>query len=202
MENPCTTDKAKRDYVLLRKALDHNDQQAYAELMRLYRDSIYFMLIKIVKNSDDAEDLTLETFGKAFRYLDKYTPQYAFSTWLYRIAVNNSIDYIRHKNNSPQYIDDDLYTGTAEQLIDRSQTNPSPTPEEEVIIKQRMQMLRSAVQQLPEKYRKVIELRYYDELSYEEISDMLNITLSNVKIQLLRAKNMLSQLMVNVRNAI
>jgi RNA polymerase sigma-70 factor (ECF subfamily) len=202
MENPCTTDKAKRDYVLLRKALDHNDQQAYAELMRLYRDSIYFMLIKIVKNSDDAEDLTLETFGKAFRYLDKYTPQYAFSTWLYRIAVNNSIDYIRHKNNSPQYIDDDLYTGTAEQLIDRSQTNPSPTPEEEVIVKQRMQMLRSAVQQLPEKYRKVIELRYYDELSYEEISDMLNITLSNVKIQLLRAKNMLSQLMVNVRNAI
>ncbi|MBQ6071126.1 MAG: sigma-70 family RNA polymerase sigma factor [Bacteroidales bacterium] len=202
MENPCTTDKAKRDYGLLRKALDHNDQQAYAELMRLYRDSIYFMLIKIVKNSDDAEDLTLETFGKAFRYLDKYTPQYAFSTWLYRIAVNNSIDYIRHKNNSPQYIDDDLYTGTAEQLIDRSQTNPSPTPEEEVIIKQRMQMLRSAVQQLPEKYRKVIELRYYDELSYEEISDMLNITLSNVKIQLLRAKNMLSQLMVNVRNAI
>ena len=202
MENPCTTDKAKRDYGLLRKALDHNDQQAYAELMRLYRDSIYFMLIKIVKNSDDAEDLSLETFGKAFRYLDKYTPQYAFSTWLYRIAVNNSIDYIRHKNNSPQYIDDDLYTGTAEQLIDRSQTNPSPTPEEEVIIKQRMQMLRSAVQQLPEKYRKVIELRYYDELSYEEISDMLNITLSNVKIQLLRAKNMLSQLMVNVRNAI
>ena len=202
MENPCTTDKAKRDYGLLRKALDHNDQQAYAELMRLYRDSIYFMLIKIVKNSDDAEDLTLETFGKAFRYLDKYTPQYAFSTWLYRIAVNNSIDYIRHKNNSPQYIDDDLYTGTAEQLIDRSQTNPSPTPEEEVIIKQRMQMLRSAVQQLPEKYRKVIELRYYDELSYEEISDMLNITLSNVKIQLLRTKNMLSQLMVNVRNAI
>ncbi|MBR4787744.1 MAG: sigma-70 family RNA polymerase sigma factor [Bacteroidales bacterium] len=202
MENPCTTDKAKRDYVLLRKALDHNDQQAYAELMRLYRDSIYFMLIKIVKNSDDAEDLTLETFGKAFRYLDKYTPQYAFSTWLYRIAVNNSIDYIRHKNNSPQYLDDDLYTGTAEQLIDRSQTNPSPTPEEEVIVKQRMQMLRSAVQQLPEKYRKVIELRYYDELSYEEISDMLQISLSNVKIQLLRAKNMLSQLMVNVRNAI
>ena len=202
MENPCTTDKAKRDYVLLRKALDHNDQQAYAELMRLYRDSIYFMLIKIVKNSDDAEDLTLETFGKAFRYLDKYTPQYAFSTWLYRIAVNNSIDYIRHKNNSPQYLDDDLYTGTAEQLIDRSQTTPSPTPEEEVIVKQRMQMLRSAVQQLPEKYRKVIELRYYDELSYEEISTMLNISLSNVKIQLLRAKNMLSQLMVNVRNAI
>lgn len=202
MENPCTTEKAQRDYVLLRKALDNNDQQAYAELMRLYRDSIFYMLIKIVKNSDDAEDLTLETFGKAFRYLDKYTPQYAFSTWLYRIAVNNSIDYIRHKNNSPQCIDDDLFEGTTEQLIDRMQSGTSPTPEDEVITKQRMQVLRSAVKQLPEKYRKVVELRYYDELSYEEISESLNISLSNVKIQLLRAKNMLSELMVNIRNAI
>jgi len=68
--------------------------------------------------------------------------------------------------------------------------------------KQRVEMLRLAVKQLPDKYRKVVELRYYDELSYEEISETLNISLSNVKIQLLRAKNMLSQLMVNVRNAI
>ena len=74
MMNTCQTEKAKRDYVLLRKALDHNDQQAYAELMRLYRDSIYYMLMRMVKNKDDAEDLTLMTFGKAFRYLDKYTP--------------------------------------------------------------------------------------------------------------------------------
>ena len=107
MENPCTTEKAKRDYTLLRQALDHNDQKAYAELMKLYRDSIYYILVKIVKNSDDAEDLTLETFGKAFKYLDKYSPQYAFSTWLFRIAVNNSIDFIRHKNNSPQCIDNE-----------------------------------------------------------------------------------------------
>ncbi len=125
MENPCTTEKARRDYVLLRKALDNNDQKAYAELMSLYRDSIYYMLMKIVKNSDDAEDLTLETFGKAFRYLDKYTPQYAFSTWLFRIAVNNSIDYIRHKNNSPQCLEDDLSTANTQLLIDRSQSNLS-----------------------------------------------------------------------------
>ena len=124
MENPCTTEKARRDYVLLRKALDNNDQKAYAELMSLYRDSIYYMLMKIVKNSDDAEDLTLETFGKAFRYLDKYTPQYAFSTWLFRIAVNNSIDYIRHKNNSPQCIEEDLANSGAQLLIDRT---PSTT---------------------------------------------------------------------------
>lgn len=202
MENPCTTDKAKRDYVLLRRALEENDQSAYAELMRLYRDRIYYMLIKIVKNSDDAEDLTLETFGKAFRYLDKYTPKYAFSTWLFRIALNNSIDYIRHKNNSPQCVDNDLYEMDTELLIDRSESNSTPTPEQEVIDKQRIQMLRLAVTQLPDKYRKVIELRYYDELSYEEIAQTLDISLSNVKIQLLRAKNMLSEIMVNIKHSI
>lgn len=202
MENPCTTEKAKRDYVLLRQALDHNDQKAYAELMKLYRDSIYFILMKIVKNSDDAEDLTLETFGKAFKYLDKYSPQYAFSTWLFRIAVNNSIDFIRHKNNTPQCVDNESLNMEQEQLIEHSQSGVTPTPEEHIMDKQRVEMLRCAVSQLPDKYRKVVELRYYEELSYEEISERLNISLSNVKIQLLRAKNMLSQLMVNVRHTI
>ncbi len=202
MENPCTTEKAKRDYVLLRQALDHNDQKAYAELMKLYRDSIYFILMKIVKNSDDAEDLTLETFGKAFKYLDKYSPQYAFSTWLFRIAVNNSIDFIRHKNNSPQCVDNESLNMEQEQLIEHSQSEVTPTPEEHIMDKQRVEMLRCAVSQLPDKYRKVVELRYYEELSYEEIAERLNLTLSNVKIQLLRAKNMLSQLMVNVRYTI
>ena len=170
--------------------------------MRLYRDSIYYMLFKIVKNSDDAEDLTLETFGKAFRYLDRYTPQYAFSTWLFRIAVNNSIDYIRHKNNSPQYIDNDLYEDDTQTLVDRLASDTTPNPEQEVIEKQKIQMLHLAVAQLPEKYRKVVELRYYEDLAYDEISERLNISLSNVKIQLLRAKNMLSEIMSNMRNSI
>ncbi|MBR6334492.1 MAG: sigma-70 family RNA polymerase sigma factor [Bacteroidales bacterium] len=197
-----STEKAKRDYLLLRKAIDFNDQKAYAELVNLYQDSIYYLMMRIVKNSDDAEDLTQETFGKAFRNLHAYSPQYAFSTWLYRIAVNNSIDYIRHKNNSPQCIDDDLFNMTSEQIIDRSSSNHTMTPEDVVIDKQRISMLRSAVQKLPEKYRKVVELRYYEELSYEEISETLNISLSNVKIQLLRAKNMLSDIVGNMRYAI
>jgi len=201
MTNTCQTDKAKRDYVLLRKALDHNDQQAYAELMALYRDSIYYMLVRMVKNKDDAEDLTLMTFGKAFRYLDKYTPKYAFSTWLYRIALNNSIDFLRVKNNMPQYFEEDLYTSSATSIIDQSEDNLQRTPEEEVIDKQRLQLLRAAVAELPEKYRKVIELRYYEDLAYEEISERLGLTLSNVKIQIMRAKQMLSELMQPMRNA-
>ncbi len=201
MINTCQTEKAKRDYVLLRKALDHNDQQAYAELMSLYRDSIYYMLIRMVKNKDDAEDLTLMTFGKAFRYLDKYTPKYAFSTWLYRIALNNSIDFLRVKNNMPQYFEEDLYTTSTTSIVDQSEDNLQRTPEEEVIDKQRLQLLRAAVAELPDKYRKVIELRYYEDLAYEEIAQRLDLSLSNVKIQILRAKQMLTQLMQPMRNA-
>jgi RNA polymerase sigma-70 factor (ECF subfamily) len=201
MINTCQTEKAKRDYVLLRKALDHNDQQAYAELMRLYRDSIYYMLMRMVKNKDDAEDLTLMTFGKAFRYLDKYTPQYAFSTWLYRIALNNSIDFLRVKNNMPQYFEEDLYTNSTTSIIDQSEDNLQRTPEDEVIDKQRLQLLRAAVSELPERYRRVIELRYYEDLAYEEIAERLELTLSNVKIQIMRAKNMLAELMQPMRNA-
>jgi RNA polymerase sigma-70 factor (ECF subfamily) len=201
MTNTCQTEKAQRDYVLLRKALDHNDQQAYAELMGLYRDSIYYMLVRMVKNKDDAEDLTLMTFGKAFRYLDKYTPKYAFSTWLYRIALNNSIDFLRLKNNMPQYFEEDLYTSSTTSIIDQSEENLQRTPEEEVIDKQRLQLLRAAVAELPEKYRNVIELRYYEDLPYEEIAKRLGRTLSNVKIQIMRAKQMLSELMKPMRNA-
>ncbi len=201
MISTCQTEKARRDYVLLRKALDHNDQQAYAELMSLYRDSIYYMLIRMVKNKDDAEDLTLMTFGKAFRYLDKYTPKYAFSTWLYRIALNNSIDFLRVKNNMPQYFEEDLYTTSTTSIIDNSEDNLQRTPEDEIIDKQRLQLLRAAVSQLPDKYRKVIELRYYEDLAYEDIAERLGLTLSNVKIQIMRAKQMLSQLMQPMRNA-
>jgi RNA polymerase sigma-70 factor (ECF subfamily) len=201
MINTCQTEKAKRDYVLLRKALDNNDQQAYAELMSLYRDSIYYMLIRMVKNKDDAEDLTLMTFGKAFRYLDKYTPKYAFSTWLYRIALNNSIDFMRVKNNMPQYFEEDLYTSNTTSIIDQSEDNLQRNPEEEIIDKQRLQLLRAAVSELPERYRRVIELRYYEDLAYEEIAERLGLTLSNVKIQIMRAKQMLSELMKPMRNA-
>ena len=201
MISTCQTEKARRDYVLLRKALDHNDQQAYAELMSLYRDSIYYMLIRMVKNKDDAEDLTLMTFGKAFRYLDKYTPKYAFSTWLYRIALNNSIDFLRVKNNMPQYFEEDLYTTSTTSIIDQSEDNLQRTPEDEIIDKQRLQMLRAAVSELPEQYRKVIELRYYEDLAYEDIAERLGLTLSNVKIQIMRAKQMLAQLMQPMRNS-
>src|ERR1035438_9802054 len=99
------SDKAVYDYQLVNKAIKYNDQKAYAELMDRYKDSIYFMLLKMVKNRDDADDLTIEAFGKAFKRLHQYTPEFAFSTWLFKIATNNCIDFIRKKKNNTFSID-------------------------------------------------------------------------------------------------
>ena len=108
MENPKTqlkvveeeiqhlSDKAVKDYKLVRRAVEEGDQKAYAELMARYKDSIYYMLLKMVNNRDDAEDLTIEAFGKAFRNIKQYTPDYAFSTWLFKIATNTAIDLLRN----------------------------------------------------------------------------------------------------------
>ena len=87
------SEKGQHDFQLVQRALQSGEQKAYAELMERYREPIYFMLLKMVNNKDDAEDLTIEAFGKAFRRLDQYTPQFAFSTWLFKIATNNCIDF-------------------------------------------------------------------------------------------------------------
>jgi len=93
------SDKAIKDYKIVRRAVDHGDQKAYAELMSRYKDSIYYMLLKMVNNRDDAEDLTIEAFGKAFRNIKQYTPDYAFSTWLFKIATNTVLILFVKKEN-------------------------------------------------------------------------------------------------------
>src|SRR5687767_2230789 len=98
--NSNLSEKAQHDYKLVRLAIDNADQKAYAELMVRYRDSVYFMLMKMVNNKDDADDLTIEAFGKAFKRLHQYTPNFAFSTWLFKIASNNCIDFIRKKKKN------------------------------------------------------------------------------------------------------
>jgi RNA polymerase sigma-70 factor (ECF subfamily) len=85
------TAKAKRDYELICKAREQGDQKAYATLMELYREPLYYMILKMTNSTIDADDLTIEAFGKAFKSIDKYTPEFAFSTWLFRIATNNWI---------------------------------------------------------------------------------------------------------------
>ena len=97
MEIVTSTEKAKRDYELICKAREKGDQRAYTQLMEFYKEPLYFMLLKMTNNTIEADDLTIEAFGKAFKSIDKYTPDFAFSTWLFRIATNNYIDYKRKK---------------------------------------------------------------------------------------------------------
>jgi RNA polymerase sigma-70 factor (ECF subfamily) len=185
--NPNLSEKAQQDFKLVQEA-KKGDQQAYAELMGKYRDSIYYMLLKMVNNTSDAEDLMIEAFGKAFKNIDQYTPTFAFSTWLFKIATNNCIDYIRKRRTSTISIDQ-----TNDDQETQSITLPSDTldPEEHMINDQKIKLLRDVVSNLKPRYKKLVELRYFDEYSYEEISEKLGLPLGTVKAQLYRARELL-----------
>lgn len=192
--NPNLSEKAIKDYQLVRKAIDEGDQKAYAELMSRYKDSIYFMLLKMVNNRDDADDLTIEAFGKAFKNIHQYTPDYAFSTWLFKIATNNCIDFIRKKKKQTLSIDKGFETDDGGEVSLEIKSN-QPDPEEHMMKKQKVVMMRDVVEKLKPRYRLLVELRYFKERSYEEIADELDLPLGTVKAQLFRAREFLYQIM-------
>ncbi len=190
--NPNFSANAVNDFNVVIRAKD-GDQKAYAELMQRYKDSIYYMALKMVNNKDDAMDLTVETFGKAFENIDRYKPDFAFSTWLFRIATNNCIDFIRKKKlhlvSIDSVVDDE---GDDRPLQIKSDTL---NPEEVSIKKQQSEQLRFLVDKLPQRYKTLIILRYYEELSYEEIATQLDLPLGTVKAQLFRARDFLHNLL-------
>jgi RNA polymerase sigma factor (sigma-70 family) len=190
------SDKAIKDYKLVRKAVEEGDQKAYAELMSRYKDSIYYMLLKMVNNRDDAEDLTIEAFGKAFRNIRQYTPDYAFSTWLFKIATNNCIDFIRKKRKLMLSIDRGFENEDGQDVALEIKSD-GPGPDDTLMKKQKVMMMRDVVDKLKPRYRRLVELRYYNELSYEEISEELKLPLGTVKAQLFRAREFLYQIMKN-----
>ncbi len=187
-QNLKLSEKARLDYLLVQEALK-GDEKAFARLLVRYKDSIYFMLLKMVNNRSDAEDLTLEAFGKAFKNLHQYSPTYAFSTWLFKIASNNCIDFLRKKKGTHISIEN---TGeqneSGEQLKLKSK---DPNPEERLIRQQKAILLRKVVRRLKPRYQKLVELRYFNEFSYEEVAKELNLPLGTVKAQLFRAREML-----------
>lgn len=188
------SDNAKNDFKLVIKARE-GDQKAYADLMARYKDSIYFMALKMVNNKEDAMDLTVETFAKAFEKLDKYQPEFAFSTWLFRVGTNNCIDFIRKKKLNTQSIngmvDDD---GDEMPLQIKAD---SLNPEEASMKKEQTQTLKVLIDSLPARYRNLIVLRYFDEQSYEEIAVQLDLPLGTVKAQLFRARYLLGNIVNN-----
>ena len=192
------SEKALEDYQLVRKALDEDNQLAYSILMDRYRDSIYHTMLKMINNQDDAEDLTIEAFGKAFLKLNSYTPSYAFSTWLFKIATNNCIDFIRKKKMNTTSIDHS-FNENGESFLSNIIREKAQNPEEKFILEQRKIVMREMLDKMNEKYRQMIEMRYYDELSYQEISEKMDLPVGTVKAQLFRAREQLMELFKTIK---
>lgn len=185
--SPNLSEKAKHDYKLVNLAIA-GDEKAYAELLDRYKDAIYYMLLKMVNNKSDAEDLTIEAFGKAFKNIGQYTPNYAFSTWLFKIATNNCIDFIRKKKANLVSLDQ---TSEDQDSFGTPLHANTPDPEEDMIKSQRVDLTRSVVEKLKPRYKTLVELRYFKEYSYEEIANELNLPIGTVKAQLFRARELL-----------
>ncbi len=185
--------RAKKDYELVQAAIK-GDQNAYELLLNRYRHSIFHTMLKMVHNRQDADDLTIEAFGKAFNKLPTYAPHFAFSTWLFKIAINNCIDHIRKKRIKTLSIDEPIEFNGAQDFSSNLKSGKL-NPEEEIIRNQRIGLMRSSIQKLSIKYRLMIELRYFEGLSYDEIAKELGIPLGTVKAQLFRAKEILFQMM-------
>ncbi|MBT9394023.1 sigma-70 family RNA polymerase sigma factor [Hymenobacter sp. NST-14] len=182
--------KAKHDFKLIRAAVENNDEKAYAELMHIYKKPVYHVVLKMVRNPDDAEDLTIEAFAKAFRNLHKFNPEFAFSTWLFRIATNNCIDFIRKNKIKTMSIDSAIKIDNGDEItIDFRDQNLNP--QETTIKNQKIEIMQHVVSRLPDKYQRLVTLRYFDELSYEEIATELKAPLGTVKAQLHRARELL-----------
>ena len=190
-----TTDKALRDYQLVCRAREDGDQRAYADLMRMYKEPIYLLLLKMTNNPTEADDLTKEAFVKAFASLHLYTPTHAFSTWLFSIATNNCVDFIRKKRLQTIYLDD-IRTKSEGEVYEYSIPSEGDNPEENIIHEQRVQILREVVRQLKPRYRKLVEMRYFEEMSYEEIAEELDMPLGTVKVQLFRARDLLYNILI------
>lgn len=193
--NNSLSEKAQQDIELVDKARK-GDQKAYAQLLGKYRDAIYFLLLKMVNNPIDAEDLTIEAFGKAFKNLNQYTPNFAFSTWLFKIASNNCIDFIRKQRRNTVSLD---HTVNDEDSLSPSNIIQSDilNPEATMINEQKIKLMRDVVTKLKPRYRSLIELRYFKEYSYEEIADHMDIPIGTVKAQLYRARELLLNILKN-----
>ena len=167
--------------------------------MSKYRDPVFFMLYEKVNDRELAKELTIEAFGKAFNKLHSYTPKSAFSTWLFTIAKNNCIDFLRKKKLPTFSIDANIKLDEgSETVIDIP--DESDSPERSMINKQRVQIIRRIVEQLKPNYRELVKLRYFKEYSYEEISEELQLPIGTVKAQLHRSREQLFKILSGTKD--
>jgi RNA polymerase sigma factor (sigma-70 family) len=192
------SEKAQHDLKVIHRALN-GDSKAYAELLDRYRDSVYYVMLRMVNNPSDAEDLTIEAFGKAFHNLAKYVPSHAFSTWLFRIATNNCIDFMRRKSQSPRPFNHDE---GEEDEMEATIASDTRAPDELMIDREMSASLNRIVKSLKPRYRRLIELRYFEDYSYEQIAIELSLPIGTVKARLFRAKVLILNMIRNKKSEI
>ena len=195
------TDKGERDLKLINRAIETGDPKAYAELMKLYRDPLYFMIYEKISDQDLAKDLTIESLGKAFKKLHLYKPDFTFSTWLFTVARNHCIDYLR-KKKLPTFSIDKMMVNDDGRKSNFDLESKDPNPEQILMKKQRVKILRRIVDQLKPKYRDLVKLRYFKEYSYEEVAQELDLPLGTVKAQLHRSRDQLFKIMSGAKDSI
>lgn len=170
-----------------------NDQKAFNFLLDTFWDNVYGFQLKRVKNENDAEDITIQTFSKAFDKIETYNSDYSFKTWLITISKNIHIDLIRKQKNS---ISDTITHSNEDGYQDI--LDDSPSPEDKLITEQNLAKLLRDIKKLKPHYQEVINLRYFQELSYKEISHEIDEPINNVKVKLLRAKKLLAEIIINL----
>ena len=184
------------DSQLIAEAIQ-GSQKAYAVLEGRYKTAIFHIVLKIVRDQETANDLVQETFMKAFSALASYRSEYRFSTWLYKIAANSSIDFLRKKRIKALSLDKEIDTGDGKVEIEI----PDYTyhPERDLVRKQQRFTINEAIDSLPDKYREVIVHRHQEDKSYEEIADLLGIPVGTVKARIFRARELLKKKLRGIR---
>lgn len=172
----------------IQKAKQGN-QLAFNTLLDNFWNSVHRFQLKRHQNENDAEDITIQTFSKAFDKIDTFDEKYQFKTWLITISKNIHVDSLRKKNSS---IAAESYKAKSHEVYEVADENP--TPEDKIITEQNLAKLLKDIKQLKPKYQEIINLRYFQELSYKEISDQIGEPMNNVKVKLLRAKKLLAEI--------
>jgi RNA polymerase sigma-70 factor (ECF subfamily) len=174
------------------KKAKQNDQMAFNFLLDTFWNDVYGFQLKRTENENDAEDITIQTFSRAFDKIHSYNEDYRFKTWLITISKNIHVDFLRKRKTSITHEDTNGVHDHFYDVIDES-----PTQEDRIIREQNLAKLLRDIKKLKPHYQEVINLRYFQELSYLEISNKLNEPMSNVKVKLLRAKKLLSEIIQN-----
>ena len=188
--SPGKIESRKEDSRLIAAALS-GSQSGFKGLMKKYHDQIANLIFRIIHQQENVEDLTQEVFIKAFASLKSFNEEYAFSTWLYKIATNSSIDFIRKKKLQTFSIDKPVALEESDYTFELPDSTYEP--DKHIIQKQRTTILEEAINQLPEKYKRVILLRHTEERDYGEIAKMLKLPIGTVKAHIFRARELLNK---------